>query len=54
MEDKIVYKNVDFRYPTRRSVQVLENLNLEIEKGKTVALVGPSGEYLMINKMYLP
>lgn len=40
---KIVYKNVDFRYPTRKGVQVLDGLNLEIEPGTTVALVGPSG-----------
>lgn len=40
---KIVYKDVDFRYPTRKGVQVLDGLNLEIEAGKTIALVGPSG-----------
>jgi ATP-binding cassette subfamily B (MDR/TAP) protein 1 len=34
---------VFFRYPTRRTVPVLEGLNLEIKKGTTVALVGPSG-----------
>lgn len=38
-----MYKDVDFRYPTRKGVQVLDGLNLEIEKGTTVALVGPSG-----------
>ncbi|XP_053600258.1 ATP-dependent translocase ABCB1-like isoform X2 [Plodia interpunctella] len=36
-------KNVNFKYPTRPTIQVLSNLNLEIEKGKTVALVGSSG-----------
>lgn len=40
---KIIFKDVDFRYPTRKSVQVLDKLNLVIEPGKTVALVGPSG-----------
>lgn len=34
---------MNFRYPTRKGVQVLDGLNLEIPKGKTVALVGPSG-----------
>jgi ATP-binding cassette, subfamily B (MDR/TAP), member 1 len=34
---------VKFRYPTRKTVQVLEGLNLEIKQGQTVALVGPSG-----------
>lgn len=42
-EGKIVYKDVGFRYPTRKGVQVLDGLNLEIEKGTTVALVGESG-----------
>lgn len=38
-----MYKNVFFRYPTRKNVPVLEGLNLEIKKGTTVAFVGPSG-----------
>lgn len=37
------FKNVNFRYPTRPDVQVMKNLNLTIEAGKTTALVGPSG-----------
>ncbi|XP_060800671.1 ATP-dependent translocase ABCB1 [Amyelois transitella] len=36
-------KNINFRYPTRPMIQVLQNLNLDIERGKTVALVGSSG-----------
>lgn len=43
IQGNIVYKDVDFRYPTRKGVQVLDGLNLQIEKGTTVALVGPSG-----------
>lgn len=39
----IKFSNVTFRYPARNDVQVLNGLNLEIEAGKTVALVGPSG-----------
>lgn len=34
---------MSFRYPTRKAVQVLQGLNLEIEAGHTVALVGASG-----------
>ncbi|QKJ31421.1 ABC transporter ATP-binding protein [Mucilaginibacter mali] len=34
------FKDVDFSYPGR---QVLKGINLRIPKGKTVALVGPSG-----------
>ncbi|CAG4987064.1 unnamed protein product [Parnassius apollo] len=36
-------QNVEFRYPTRPTIQVLKKFNLEIERGKTFALVGASG-----------
>ncbi|XP_060800783.1 ATP-dependent translocase ABCB1 isoform X2 [Amyelois transitella] len=36
-------QNINFRYPSRPMIQVLKNLNLEIERGKTIALVGSSG-----------
>ncbi|XP_047990871.1 ATP-dependent translocase ABCB1-like [Leguminivora glycinivorella] len=36
-------QGVFFKYPTRPMISVLNDLNLEIEKGKTVALVGASG-----------
>ncbi|KAM3965254.1 ATP-dependent translocase ABCB1-like [Aphomia sociella] len=36
-------ENVYFKYPTRPNVQVLKDMNLEIERGKTLALVGASG-----------
>ncbi|CAH1389111.1 unnamed protein product [Nezara viridula] len=39
----IVFKDVMFSYPTRTEVPVLKNLNLGIEAGTTVALVGDSG-----------
>lgn len=38
--DKIELKNVSFSYGTR---EVLHDINLEIPKGKTIALVGQSG-----------
>lgn len=34
---------MQFHYPTRPDVPVLQNLNLDIQAGQTVALVGPSG-----------
>ena len=37
------FKNVTFSYPTRPHKKIFENFNLEIKKGETVALVGPSG-----------
>ncbi|MFN8888200.1 MAG: ABC transporter ATP-binding protein, partial [Cyclobacteriaceae bacterium] len=39
-EKSIEFKNVSFAYEAHN---VLENINLTIEKGKTLALVGPSG-----------
>ena len=41
LEGKIEFKNVSFSY--NDEVGVLNNINFTIEKGKTVALVGPSG-----------
>lgn len=38
--DKIEYKNVSFLYETE---EVLRNVELTVDKGKTIAIVGPSG-----------
>ncbi|XP_028410024.1 multidrug resistance protein 1-like [Dendronephthya gigantea] len=35
--------HVGFRYPSRRRVKVLRNLNITVKPGQTVALVGTSG-----------
>lgn len=39
-KEKIEFRNVSFSYS---DIPVLENINLDIPKGKTIALVGPSG-----------
>ncbi|RUS29249.1 hypothetical protein BC938DRAFT_480878 [Jimgerdemannia flammicorona] len=39
----IVFKNVQFNYPSRPDVKILKQLDLEIQPGTTVAIVGPSG-----------
>ncbi|XP_011881722.1 PREDICTED: ATP-binding cassette sub-family B member 8, mitochondrial-like [Vollenhovia emeryi] len=39
----IVFHNVTFSYPTRRDHVILKNFNLHIPAGKTVAIVGTSG-----------
>lgn len=39
--DKIAFENVDFSYD--KSTEVLKNINIEVKKGKMVALVGASG-----------
>ena len=39
----IIFNNVTFSYPTKKKVSVIKNLNLNVEAGKTVAIVGSSG-----------
>ena len=39
---RIVFDSIGFRYPTR-DTQAVDDLNLTIEPGETVALIGPSG-----------
>jgi len=39
----IEFKNVWFRYPTRKEEWVLRGLNLKVNAGESIALVGESG-----------
>ncbi|XP_022880981.1 putative multidrug resistance protein [Olea europaea var. sylvestris] len=55
----IELKNVFFSYPSRPEQMILQNLNLRIEAGKTVALVGQSGSgkstiFSLIERFYDP
>ncbi len=40
-KESIVFRNVDFAY--NEETKVLRNINLELKRGQSVALVGPSG-----------
>lgn len=40
---QVELKNVDFSYPSRSEVLILNNLSLTVPAGKTIALVGSSG-----------
>ena len=40
---EIKYRDLKFTYPTRPDIKVLKGLNLTINPGQTVALVGESG-----------
>lgn len=40
--EKIEFKNVSFKYPFD-DVEVIKNINLEIKKGETIGIVGPTG-----------
>ena len=39
----IVFDDVTFHYPTREDLPALNDFNLRVQPGETVALVGPSG-----------
>jgi ATP-binding cassette, subfamily B, bacterial len=43
LKGKISFKDVSFSYPTRPDYQVLKSLNLQIEEGEKIALIGQSG-----------
>ncbi|NQU88396.1 MAG: ATP-binding cassette domain-containing protein [Mariniphaga sp.] len=43
LKGQIVFDNLSFAYPSRPDEMVLQNINLKIESGKIVALVGKSG-----------
>jgi len=43
LKGDISYQNVDFSYPTRKDIQILENLSFDIQRGQKIALVGASG-----------
>ncbi|XP_070583540.1 ATP-dependent translocase ABCB1 [Erythrolamprus reginae] len=43
INSNVAFKEVFFNYPTRPDVPVLQGLNIAIEKGQTLALVGSSG-----------
>ncbi|MFU8863368.1 MAG: ABC transporter transmembrane domain-containing protein [Rhodobacterales bacterium] len=40
---RITYEGVSFRYPSRPEIPALDHVDLVIEPGETIALVGPSG-----------
>jgi len=59
VKGRIAFENVSFTYPTRPQSAALDGLDLVIEPGETVALVGPSGAgkttiIQMIQRFYDP
>lgn len=40
MRGKIAFKNVNFRYPSRRECRVLKGFSFTVQPGQTIALVG--------------
>jgi ATP-binding cassette subfamily B (MDR/TAP) protein 1 len=43
IKGQITFLNVDFAYPTRPDVVIFENFSIEIDEGKSTAIVGTSG-----------
>jgi ABC-type multidrug transport system fused ATPase/permease subunit len=42
-QEDIVFENVNFTYPLRADVKILDNLSVRFPAGKTTAIVGGSG-----------
>jgi ABC-type bacteriocin/lantibiotic exporter with double-glycine peptidase domain len=43
LKGSIHLKHINFAYPSRHDVRVLNDFSLQIQAGKTTAIVGPSG-----------
>ena len=43
IDGQVSLEKVEFKYPARPNVPVLQGLNLSVKPGQTLALVGPSG-----------
>ncbi|KAI9484720.1 P-loop containing nucleoside triphosphate hydrolase protein [Zychaea mexicana] len=43
LQGHIQFRDIDFSYPTRSDIQVLQKFNAQVHAGKTIALVGASG-----------
>jgi ABC-type multidrug transport system fused ATPase/permease subunit len=42
----ISLKDLKFHYPTKKDVQVLKGISINVQQNKVIALVGPSGKLL--------
>ena len=43
IDGQVSLEKVEFKYPARPNVPVLQGLTLSVKSGQTLALVGPSG-----------
>jgi ABC-type bacteriocin/lantibiotic exporter with double-glycine peptidase domain len=43
IEGEIEFENVSFTYPSRQNQLVLDNFNLQVHPGKSLAITGASG-----------
>ncbi|GLJ10640.1 hypothetical protein SUGI_0132270 [Cryptomeria japonica] len=59
VQGRIEFKKVYFAYPARPDATILRSFNLDVPRGKTLALVGPSGSgkstvFSLIERFYDP
>lgn len=47
------FENVYFNYPTRPDIKIMQGFSLECKPNETNALVGPSGNFLIIIITYI-
>jgi ATP-binding cassette, subfamily B, bacterial len=58
-QGRLRFEGVTFHYPTRRDTSALEEFNLEVKPGESLALVGPSGAgkttiFQLVQRFYDP
>ena len=46
---RIEIKDLHFNYPSKKDIEIIKGVNIDIEQNKVVALVGPSGKALYFN-----
>jgi ABC-type bacteriocin/lantibiotic exporter with double-glycine peptidase domain len=47
-EVQIALENIRFEYPTKKDVEVLKGISINVTKNKVVALVGASGKKMKL------
>jgi ABC-type multidrug transport system fused ATPase/permease subunit len=49
----LAFRDVHFRYPARKDIEVFRGLNLSVRAGETLALVGPRYEDCNSSPLYI-
>ena len=48
VQNQIQISDVKFHYPTKKDVDILKGITIDISQNKVIALVGPSGRVIII------